>query len=288
MRVLARTWQMLLKGIAEVAGRRPAAGGGRDGAGAARLCRRPADARRGDPLARRQRRGAGAARGRQRRHGLVRGGRARQRRGSSALARRRRRAAHRRAALASGSRWAIPSAAPAEATAPVAGRPQLRGADRARRREARPRGQDRARTRRAAGALRGRPARDRARAERRQDAGRRSFDASSREWTGRRWMVVVSRGGGAADGASRRSTPRRPSSRPACAADPLVQAVLARFPGAEIVDVRAPDQVAALPPADPDDDCRWNRRPPTTIPMVRTGCATRIREDVERWPISWA
>ena len=35
--------------------------------------------------------------------------------------------------------------------------------------------------------------------------------------------------------------------------DPLVQAVLARFPGAEIVDVR--------PPAGMADDCRPNRRP---------------------------
>ncbi len=69
MRVLARAWQMLLKGITEVEESRPAAGGGRDGAGAACLCRRPADARRGDPLARRQRFGAGAARGRQWRRG---------------------------------------------------------------------------------------------------------------------------------------------------------------------------------------------------------------------------
>jgi DNA polymerase-3 subunit gamma/tau len=36
-------------------------------------------------------------------------------------------------------------------------------------------------------------------------------------------------------------------------ADPLVQAVLARFPGAEIVDVRKPDQPPPLPSGDPDD-----------------------------------
>ena len=36
-------------------------------------------------------------------------------------------------------------------------------------------------------------------------------------------------------------------------ADPLVQAVLSRFPGAEIVDVRAPDQIAALPAGEPDE-----------------------------------
>ena len=37
-------------------------------------------------------------------------------------------------------------------------------------------------------------------------------------------------------------------------ADPLVQAVLARFPGAEIVDVRKVEAVPqALPPGDPDE-----------------------------------
>ena len=45
MRVLSRTWQMLLKGITEVQESRPAARGGRDGAGAASpmppTCRRP-------------------------------------------------------------------------------------------------------------------------------------------------------------------------------------------------------------------------------------------------------
>ena len=49
MRVLSRTWQMLFKGLAEVQERRQAARGGRDGAGAHRLCGRPADAGRGDP-----------------------------------------------------------------------------------------------------------------------------------------------------------------------------------------------------------------------------------------------
>ena len=72
MRVLSRTWQMLLKGIAEVQGSRPPARGRRDGAGAHRLCRRSADARRGDPLARRQWRAPRArrrARQRRRAHG---------------------------------------------------------------------------------------------------------------------------------------------------------------------------------------------------------------------------
>ena len=36
-------------------------------------------------------------------------------------------------------------------------------------------------------------------------------------------------------------------------ADPLVQAVLARFPGAEIVDVRKGELPQALPAGDPDE-----------------------------------
>jgi DNA polymerase III subunit gamma/tau len=64
------------------------------------------------------------------------------------------------------------------------------------------------------------------------------------EWTGRRWMVVVS------------AKPGMPSLRAQAAArdaelkdgvraDPLVQAVLARYPGAEIVGVRPPPQANA-------------------------------------------
>ncbi len=51
MRVLSRTWQMLLKGHRRGRRRRPSARGGGDGAGAHRLCRRSADARRSGPLA---------------------------------------------------------------------------------------------------------------------------------------------------------------------------------------------------------------------------------------------
>ena len=37
-------------------------------------------------------------------------------------------------------------------------------------------------------------------------------------------------------------------------ADPLVQAVLTRFPGAEIVGVRAPEEPVALPTGEPEDE----------------------------------
>jgi DNA polymerase III subunit gamma/tau len=64
------------------------------------------------------------------------------------------------------------------------------------------------------------------------------------EWTGRRWMVIVSAESGAPTVRSRMEADRRELLR-GVHADPLVQAVLARFPGAEILDVRrrAPEPV---------------------------------------------
>jgi DNA polymerase-3 subunit gamma/tau len=67
------------------------------------------------------------------------------------------------------------------------------------------------------------------------------------DWTGRRWMVVVSAEPGVPSlraQAEQRKTELKNDVR----GDPLVRAVLARFPGAEIVEVRPP----AAPPA-PDD-----------------------------------
>jgi DNA polymerase III subunit gamma/tau len=77
------------------------------------------------------------------------------------------------------------------------------------------------------------------------------------EWTGRRWMVVVSAEPGAptvrAQGAARQGELEQ-----GVRADPLVQAVLRRFPGAEIVGVRRRGDApavddTAVPPADPDE-----------------------------------
>jgi DNA polymerase III subunit gamma/tau len=64
------------------------------------------------------------------------------------------------------------------------------------------------------------------------------------EWTGRRWMVIVSAEPGAPTLRSQIEADRRELLR-GVHADPLVQAVLARFPGAEILDVRrrAPEPV---------------------------------------------
>ena len=79
------------------------------------------------------------------------------------------------------------------------------------------------------------------------------------EWTGRRWMVVVSTEAGAPTVNSQNAA-KQSELEQGVRADPLVQAVLARFPGAEIVGVkRREDAVPDMPPAtdepppNPDD-----------------------------------
>jgi DNA polymerase III subunit gamma/tau len=64
------------------------------------------------------------------------------------------------------------------------------------------------------------------------------------QWTNRRWMVVVSAEEGQPTVRSQ-SDARQAALKTGVRGDPLVQAVLARFPGAEIVDVR--EGAAALP-----------------------------------------
>jgi DNA polymerase III subunit gamma/tau len=71
------------------------------------------------------------------------------------------------------------------------------------------------------------------------------------QWTGRRWMVVVSRDI-AQPTVKSQIEARQAELKTGVRADPLVQAVMARFPGAEIIDVRGPDQVAPVPTDDPD------------------------------------
>ena len=81
-------------------------------------------------------------------------------------------------------------------------------------------------------------------------------------------------GAGAADGAVRRTRRAQAELKTGVRADPLVQAVLARFPGAEIVDVRKPDQPPPLPSGDPDDACRNRRRWTMVRPMAPIGVPT--------------
>jgi DNA polymerase III subunit gamma/tau len=72
------------------------------------------------------------------------------------------------------------------------------------------------------------------------------------EWTGRRWLVVVSTEGGAPSLRAQLEAQRSELVR-GVRADPLVQAVLSRFPGAEILDVRRREPDPVLPAEHPGD-----------------------------------
>jgi len=80
------------------------------------------------------------------------------------------------------------------------------------------------------------------------------------QWSGRRWMVAVSTEQGQPTVKSQNDA-RRAEFERGVQADPVVKAVLARFPGAQIVAVRereapsSPSQGDDLPPdAEPDED----------------------------------
>ena len=64
------------------------------------------------------------------------------------------------------------------------------------------------------------------------------------DWTGRRWMVIVSAEPGMPSLYAQAQT-RKSELKDGVRTDPLVQAVLARFPGAEIVEVRPSADAAA-------------------------------------------
>jgi len=66
------------------------------------------------------------------------------------------------------------------------------------------------------------------------------------QWTGRRWMVVVSAEAGAPT-VKAQTDARKAELMRGVTADPVVQAVLNQFPGAQIVDVRGP-AAPELPP----------------------------------------
>jgi DNA polymerase-3 subunit gamma/tau len=83
------------------------------------------------------------------------------------------------------------------------------------------------------------------------------------EWTGKRWMVSVSSEQGAPT-VQAQAQARNDEMMRGVQADPLVQAVLTRFPGAEIVGVRRRDD--ALPPIDDvppvEDDSAFGEQAP--------------------------
>jgi DNA polymerase-3 subunit gamma/tau len=64
------------------------------------------------------------------------------------------------------------------------------------------------------------------------------------DWTGRRWMVSVSREAGGKT-LSEEETERRDTAFLDARSDPAVAAILARFPGARIIDVRLPETATA-------------------------------------------
>jgi DNA polymerase-3 subunit gamma/tau len=73
-------------------------------------------------------------------------------------------------------------------------------------------------------------------------------------WTGKRWLVVISAEAGAPTLRSQ-SEARQAEIERGVEADPLVQAVLKRFPGAKIVGVtqNAPEDADTPPPAENED-----------------------------------
>jgi DNA polymerase-3 subunit gamma/tau len=77
-------------------------------------------------------------------------------------------------------------------------------------------------------------------------------DLSNRlqSWTGRRWMVAVSAEGGGSTLAEDEAT-RRETAFSDARNDPAVAAILARFPGAKVIDVRIPQAAAGLELDDP-------------------------------------
>jgi len=72
-------------------------------------------------------------------------------------------------------------------------------------------------------------------------------------WTGRQWMVVISRETGNPT-LRAQAEAREAELKSGVRADPLVQAVLERFPGAEIVAVRPPEGAEQSPIADGNSD----------------------------------
>jgi len=72
-------------------------------------------------------------------------------------------------------------------------------------------------------------------------------------WTGSRWMVVVARDGGEKP-LAHQARDRREGLFMEARGHPDVRAILARFPGAEITDVRDPNPIAATPSEEKEDE----------------------------------
>jgi DNA polymerase-3 subunit gamma/tau len=75
------------------------------------------------------------------------------------------------------------------------------------------------------------------------------------EWTGKRWMVTVSREQGAQT-VREQAEARQADLEESAQDDPLVQAVLNRFPGAKVINVtqNAPDTGLEAAPEESDEE----------------------------------
>jgi DNA polymerase III subunit gamma/tau len=73
------------------------------------------------------------------------------------------------------------------------------------------------------------------------------------EWTGERWMVGLV-AGSTAPTLREHASAREAERLSGIAANPLVRTIMARFPGAQIVEVRSPDAAAPEPSAGSDED----------------------------------
>ena len=74
-------------------------------------------------------------------------------------------------------------------------------------------------------------------------------------WTGIRWMVMVAKDGGDKP-VSRQKQDSRDSLFLMAREHPDVQAVLKRFPGAEIIDVKQPEQIEPQVMSEADEESR--------------------------------
>ena len=73
------------------------------------------------------------------------------------------------------------------------------------------------------------------------------------EWTGERWMVALV-AGATAPTLREQASARDAERLSGVAANPLVREIMTRFPGAQIVEVRAPEAALAVEPSGPGDD----------------------------------
>ena len=76
------------------------------------------------------------------------------------------------------------------------------------------------------------------------------LSAKLKLWTGRTWLVSTAGGGQATESAREREDREAAEARTRIEQDPFVKAVMAEFPGAEIVSVKRPAET----PPDPADD----------------------------------